>query len=129
MMKASRIIDAARWVGALALVVAAGAASIWLTESVSPAKMTGWQRLHITLPILSVIGCWRAFKGPFVDGFRERFYFCLAGPTVCFSLAIIFLQLPRESFQDYLSIFISLPGSMLLVDFISLAKNIFNKAI
>jgi hypothetical protein len=128
-MKAAKVIATARWFSALALVVAAGAASIWLTESVSPARMTGWQRLHITLPILSVIGSGMAYRGAFASDFREKFYFCLAGPTVCFMLAIIFLQLPRQSFQDYLSIFISLPASMLLVDCISLAKKVFNRAI
>ena len=121
-MKTVELMAMSRWLVALALVVIGGAASIWFTESISPPKMTGWQRLHVTLPVLTVFGCGLAIKQFYLREFRTKYYFCLASPTACFLLAIAFLRIPGEPFMDFLSIFISLPISMLLIELIFMGK-------
>lgn len=107
---------AARWVLALVSVVVLGAASIWFTESISPAGMTGWERLHFTLPVLMALGCIAAGASMVPGISRAAFYFCLAATGVVFLIAASFLSVANESFQEFLSIFVCLPAALAIID-------------
>ena len=127
-MKLSDITAAARWLVALMLVVVAGAASMWLTEYVSPPNMSGWDRLHVTLPMLSLLGYFIANNRPFFESFRSCYYFCLASSAVVFLLAFTWLRTWDETGLDFLSIFVSLPASMTLFELLSRTRSAAGKA-
>ena len=118
-MKLSEITVAARWLVALVLVVVAGAASMWLTVYVSPPKMSGWDRLHVTLPLVSLLGYFIANNRPYFESFRACYYFCLASAATVFLLAVMWLSVPGETVRDFLSIFVSVPAAMALFELFS----------
>lgn len=115
-MKIKKFIVMTRWPLALSFVVAAGVASVWVTESISPAKMNGWQRLHFTLPFIIAAGYLLARTKQVSNDLRESFSFSLAATLAVFVIAAWFMQRPSEPGERYMSIFVCLPLAVLLIE-------------
>ena len=124
----SKIPPCVRWLIAMTVVLSAGVVSIGLTEFISPKQMTGWQRLHITLPVLSSLGYFFAFERPLPVSFRQAFYFCLATTMVAFTMAITLLWIPGQSRISYLTIFSSIAVAPPLIELMQLLVRAYRRS-